>query len=645
MDPLGQLVGGERLLEERAPRRQQAVLPDRLLRVSRDVQHLQVRRTGEKPLHQRGTAEAGHDDVGEDEIERTSMPVHQPQGIAPVARLQHPISPGPQHPTRQASDRQLVLHHQHGARRPRLIAPPGQLLEALARSFHSGEIHREGAPVVQPAVDPDVPAALPDDPVHRGEAEPGAAAQLLGREEGLEEAGQGALVHPHPVVAHAHFDQRAHQGGGLGTLSRHVGRIHVGGADGERAARGHRVPGVHRQVGDHLLQLARIRQDLPQVGLQLQPQVHVLADEPPQHRAHVGHHAVQVHHPGLEHLLPAEREQLAHQGRGPVRGPIDLQEVESPRVLRLDLPHQQLGVADDGGEEVVEVVRHAAGEPAHRLHLLRLTQLLLEGLPLGHVADVDQEVQRSAGGVLHRRGVRRDPDRAAVAPEQPHRVVGRADLAAHQLPQLVADRRQVLGVGHLLDGPAPELRLAVAQQLGELRGHLEPATVQRDVRGHDQRDALRPLELLPALPERPLDAEPLERAAAVIRQGLQHGEVAAVVRVGRVALDRENAGDPMPVTHGDEHERCRRAVDFAEGREALDAGRPVPRAGSAGRPRPPPSESSRRPGPRGRRAARPPARRRPRGPCSRPPVPCRCRPRRGRGCTRPSRARPARRPQ
>ena len=45
-----------------------------------------------------------------------------------------------------------------------------------------------------------------------------------------------------------------------------------------------------------------------------------------------------------------------------------------------------------------------------------------------------------------------------------------------------------------------------------------------------------------------------------------------------------------------------------------------------------------RPGPRGRRAARPPARRHPRGPCSGPPVPCRCRPRRGRGCTRPSRA-------
>ena len=35
----------------------------------------------------------------------------------------------------------------------------------------------------------------------------------------------------------------------------------------------------------------------------------------------------------------------------------------------------QFRVADDGGEEVVEIVRHAAGEVADRFHLLRLPQL------------------------------------------------------------------------------------------------------------------------------------------------------------------------------------------------------------------------------------------------------------------------------
>ena len=35
----------------------------------------------------------------------------------------------------------------------------------------------------------------------------------------------------------------------------------------------------------------------------------------------------------------------------------------------------QVGVAEDGGEHVVEVVRDAAGEPPDRFHLLRLAQL------------------------------------------------------------------------------------------------------------------------------------------------------------------------------------------------------------------------------------------------------------------------------
>ena len=39
---------------------------------------------------------------------------------------------------------------------------------------------------------------------------------------------------------------------------------------------------------------------------------------------------------------------------------------------------EQLAVAEDDGEQVVEVVRDAAGEPADRLHLLRLAELLLE---------------------------------------------------------------------------------------------------------------------------------------------------------------------------------------------------------------------------------------------------------------------------
>ena len=50
-----------------------------------------------------------------------------------------------------------------------------------------------------------------------------------------------------------------------------------------------------------------------------------------------------------------------------------------PRPLRC----KQVESADDGREEIVEVVRHAAGELAHRLHLLALAERVLRLLALG----------------------------------------------------------------------------------------------------------------------------------------------------------------------------------------------------------------------------------------------------------------------
>jgi hypothetical protein len=53
-------------------------------------------------------------------------------------------------------------------------------------------------------------------------------------------------------------------------------------------------------------------------------------------------------------------------------------------------------------EEVVEVVRDVARELAHRFHLLRLLELVLEPLGLGDVADDVHDLDHVAGGVAHR---------------------------------------------------------------------------------------------------------------------------------------------------------------------------------------------------------------------------------------------------
>src|SRR3954453_19797760 len=59
---------------------------------------------------------------------------------------------------------------------------------------------REAGAAAGLALDLDSAAALPDDPVHRGEAEPGGLGQGLRREERLEEPLERRVVHPDALV-------------------------------------------------------------------------------------------------------------------------------------------------------------------------------------------------------------------------------------------------------------------------------------------------------------------------------------------------------------------------------------------------------------------------------------------------------------
>src|SRR5207237_9440807 len=59
-------------------------------------------------------------------------------------------------------------------------------------------------------------------------------------------------------------------------------------------------------------------------------------------------------------------------GFGPVR---DLEYAGTERVGRTEVVEQQVDVAEDGGQHVVEVVRDGTSQTADRFHLLRLPHL------------------------------------------------------------------------------------------------------------------------------------------------------------------------------------------------------------------------------------------------------------------------------
>ena len=91
------------------------------------------------------------------------------------------------------------------------------------------------------------------------------------------------------------------------------------------------------------------------------------------------------------------------------------------------------GVAADRGQHVVEVVSHAAGEPADRLELLALAKLLLEQLALGDVLGHPDREVRLAVGVAHERDRKMGHDRAAVLGQEARLAPVRVAIAADQL--------------------------------------------------------------------------------------------------------------------------------------------------------------------------------------------------------------------
>ncbi len=71
----------------------------------------------------------------------------------------------------------------------------------------------------------------------------------------------------------------------------------------------------------------------------------------------------------------------------------------------IELLQQDFGVAVNHRQQIVEVVRHAARQAAHRFHFLRLPELLFQLPPLGDVFGDQLEdlvrFIRTAGGVGH----------------------------------------------------------------------------------------------------------------------------------------------------------------------------------------------------------------------------------------------------
>jgi hypothetical protein len=169
--------------------------------------------------------------------------------------------------------------------------------------------------------------------------------------------------------------------------------------DGDRPPAGHRVPGIHHEVDENLLDLAGVGDRRAGVGGELEVEHDVLAEDLAKHGVGLSDHPVEVEDPGLGHLPAAEREELSDQPSAAVGCLQDLGGAVPLRAIGWEGGDEHLGEAGHGGEEVVEVVGDATSEPADRLHLLGLAHLLLDPLLL---CDVSERREMASGQDIRR---------------------------------------------------------------------------------------------------------------------------------------------------------------------------------------------------------------------------------------------------
>jgi hypothetical protein len=147
-------------------------------------------------------------------------------------------------------------------------------------------------------------------------------------------------------------------------------QVHVAGADAQDAPFGHGVPAIDRQVQQRRLQLRGIGGAAPQLGAELGLQLHPGADRPVDEVHRAPQQPVEVDRPGTERLPARERQQPPDQRRPPLRGVH--RSVDQLHLVGLidEPPLEQVQIADDHRQQVVEVVGHPAGELSDRLQPL-----------------------------------------------------------------------------------------------------------------------------------------------------------------------------------------------------------------------------------------------------------------------------------
>ena len=257
--------------------------------------------------------------------------------------------------------------------------------------------------------------------MHHRQPEAGAATSTLHGKERFENPLARCRVHAHAGILHGEHRPR---GRGIQRRGRRLAGAERAQPDRDAAGPAlKRLPGVQAEVHDGLLDLRCISLGEGRATLDEQREIRSGLEDRPQARHAPLDRAGQRGGGSARSLDAGKGENLPDKVGGALAGFEDGSDIGVRRVpVGRELKTRELGVAEDGGEDVVEVVRDPARERAQRLEPLGLAELglllraaRLGPLPLGEIAE-EGAGAAPAAGVRVERGRHLDGKERAIAP-------------------------------------------------------------------------------------------------------------------------------------------------------------------------------------------------------------------------------------
>jgi hypothetical protein len=316
----------------------------------------------------------------------------------------------------------------------------------------------------------------------------------------------------------------------------------------------------------------RVRERSPQAGLQIRFHPDGGADGAGQKVAHAGHQCIDVDGTGHQPLPARKRQQLLGQLGAALGGAHGIAH-EPVLTLAFDPMREQIEIADHGGEQVVEVVRDAAGELTDGFHLLRLQQDRLGALALadlrhqavvglGQLAGALLHPALEAGGKLaHARfgalALLQEGVRLALAAARPLGRLGRAQqrhrpqrtFEHRHVAEQIDQMRGVNGTAIATQRQQDERKIRPRRLAGDPACQWSAVDVQKPFLGHHRRrGALKLVQQLHEMLGRPrLEAPARKRSANHIRVAPVRREDEDRVRRGISVLAEHCSGSQAAV--------------------------------------------------------------------------------------------------